>query len=135
MTAKQQAFVDEYLANGGNATEAARKAYECTDDNTAGAIGSENLRKPKIREAIEEVQRKEQAQAHMDFHELMGHLADMIRDKDFGASRVSASKTYANLMGWEPEQRLRVEDNSPIKTIVTPPGVKIVTDPEYDADV
>jgi len=52
LTAKQQAFVSEYLANGFNATRAAITAGY--SKKTAYSMGSENLRKPEIAAVIEE---------------------------------------------------------------------------------
>jgi len=48
---KQQAFIEHYLQTW-NASEAARRAGY--SEKTAGSMGSENLKKPKIKEAIEE---------------------------------------------------------------------------------
>lgn len=51
LTAKQQAFVNEYLVDK-NATQAAiRAGYSA---KTAASIGEENLRKPEIRAAVDE---------------------------------------------------------------------------------
>jgi phage terminase small subunit len=50
LTYKQEAFVNEYLVDL-NATQAAIRAGYSED--TAGVIGSENLKKPYIREAIQ----------------------------------------------------------------------------------
>lgn len=49
LTPKQKAFADYYIECG-NATEAAKKAGY--SENTAYAIGAENLRKPQISEYI-----------------------------------------------------------------------------------
>ena len=50
---KQKEFVKNYIANGGNATQAVKDSkYDVKNDNVAGSIGSENLTKPKIQEAI-----------------------------------------------------------------------------------
>ena len=54
LTRKQKKFVKELVENGGNATQAALKAYDTDDYNTAGVIASENLNKPKIEKALEE---------------------------------------------------------------------------------
>ncbi len=54
LTIKQATFTKEYL-NTGNATEAANRAYKPKNRNTAHAIGAENLRKPTIKRAVEEV--------------------------------------------------------------------------------
>lgn len=51
LTAKQRAFVLAYLSNGFNATQAAITAGY--SEKTAYSIGSENLKKPEIKIAIE----------------------------------------------------------------------------------
>ena len=50
LTLKQKAFADEYIKNGGNATQAAEKAGY--SKKTAYSIGNENLKKPAIKEYI-----------------------------------------------------------------------------------
>ena len=55
LTRKQEGFVKDYLDTG-NATQAALNNYDIQSDdpeNVAGAIGSENLTKPKILAAIQ----------------------------------------------------------------------------------
>ncbi len=52
LTNKQKTFINAYLANGFNATQAAIKAGY--SEKTARQIGSENLTKPVIRAAIDE---------------------------------------------------------------------------------
>ena len=53
LTTKQKLFVEAYLAEP-NATKAARKAGYKGDDNQLASVGSENLRKPKIAELLEQ---------------------------------------------------------------------------------
>ena len=53
LTKKQQEFIEQYSKTG-NGTLSALKAYSTKDENTAAVIASENLRKPKIVEALEE---------------------------------------------------------------------------------
>lgn len=53
LTRKQQAFVNAYIVNGFNATQAALSAGYSED--TAYSIGHENLRKPEIKAAINAV--------------------------------------------------------------------------------
>jgi phage terminase small subunit len=48
LTGKQQAFINAYLSNGFNATEAAREAGYEGNDITLASVGYENLRKPQI---------------------------------------------------------------------------------------
>jgi len=51
LTVKQRRSVKHYLETG-NGTEAAMVAYDVADRNTARSIGTENLRKPAIQEAM-----------------------------------------------------------------------------------
>ncbi len=57
LTLKQTKFVKEFLETG-NATEAASRAYNANNRNTANSIATENLAKPAIKQSIEEVQAK-----------------------------------------------------------------------------
>jgi len=55
LTPKQQLFIEAYLgAAKGNATEAARLAGYKGNDVTLCAVGAENLRKPRIAEAVKD---------------------------------------------------------------------------------
>jgi len=54
LTLKQRNFINEYLSNGGNATQAALASYD-TNYETARVMGSENLAKPSVRNEIERV--------------------------------------------------------------------------------
>lgn len=51
-TLKQKAFVEEYVRNGGNGTQAALKTYDTDDYKTAQNISSENLSKPIVMEEL-----------------------------------------------------------------------------------
>ena len=51
-TVKQEKFVKEYVANGGNGTQAALKAYDTDDYNTANQIAIENLQKPIVQHEL-----------------------------------------------------------------------------------
>jgi len=52
LTVKQQKFVQYYLANGGNGTEAARKAGYKGSEKTLSQVAIENLGKPGISKLI-----------------------------------------------------------------------------------
>lgn len=52
LTPKQEAFVAEYVRNGGNATAAAQKAYPNQTYGSAKIQGWENLTKPNLAKAI-----------------------------------------------------------------------------------
>lgn len=51
LSKKEEGFVKDYVKTG-NGTRSALKNYDTTSENVAGAIASENLRKPKIQKAI-----------------------------------------------------------------------------------
>ncbi len=101
LTDKQRLFVEAYLANGLNATAAAKKAgYQGADDNVFAVIGFENLRKPKIRELIE--QRLDEAV--LSANEVLYRLSlqargsmEMFLSEDLdGSIRLDLPKAYAN---------------------------------------
>ena len=52
LTPKQEDFVAEYARNGGNAKQAAIKAYSNQTEKSATQQGWENLRKPELAAAI-----------------------------------------------------------------------------------
>ena len=52
LTPKQEKFVAEYAKNGGNAKQAAIKAYPNQTEKSAAQQGWENLRKPELAAAI-----------------------------------------------------------------------------------
>lgn len=54
LTLKQAKWLELYIETG-NATDAAFKVYNCKDRNTASNIGSENLRKLRVDELMEEM--------------------------------------------------------------------------------
>lgn len=66
LTPKQKIFVEEYVKNKGNATQAALKAYDTEDYKTAQNIGSENLSKPIIRTITEQLFPIEKTQQVVD---------------------------------------------------------------------
>ena len=54
LTFKQKKFIDQYLYNNGNGTQAALHAYDVSNKNSAAVISCKLLRKANIQEAISE---------------------------------------------------------------------------------
>jgi hypothetical protein len=76
LTCKQRMFVDSYLSNGFNATEAARAAgYRGKDDHSLASIGYENLRKPEISAAVQQ----RMNEAAMSANEVLARLSKIAR--------------------------------------------------------
>jgi len=53
LTKKEKGFADDYLDTG-NGTQSALNNYNTADDNVAASIASQNLRKLKVRQYIED---------------------------------------------------------------------------------
>ena len=73
LTAKQEKFVENYLSNGGNATQAARNAGY--SEKTANEQGSQNLAKLSIQERV----RARVAEAGVQTNEVIGTLVSQMR--------------------------------------------------------
>jgi phage terminase small subunit len=92
LTPKQRVFVDEYLRDF-NATRAAITAGY--SEKTAHATGWENLRKPEIREAID--QRMESIAMGRD--ERLKELSDIARAGEKDTDRIKAIELLGKLAG------------------------------------
>lgn len=95
LTIKQKAFADEYIINGGNATQAAIKAGY--SKKTAEAIGFENLKKPKITEYIASKVKDTLKCREIDIQEQLNTLLDIYH----GKTVISHSKQIDHLSGDE----------------------------------
>ena len=76
LTEKQKAFADEYIISL-NATEAAIKAGY--SENTAGAIGHENLKKPKIVNYIQQRLKEKEEERIATQDEVLSYLTSVMR--------------------------------------------------------
>jgi phage terminase small subunit len=74
LTTLQRNFIQEYLKDF-NGTRAAERAGYSGNDNTLAAIASENLRKPKIAECIEE----RMEDLVMDANEALARISEIAR--------------------------------------------------------
>lgn len=94
LTIKQRLFVSAYLANGYNATQAAREAGYKGNDVTLGSVGTENLHKPLIAAAIHaRVTELDKQYEHRiaGRYEVLARLTDIARG-DIGDIDVSSSE-------------------------------------------
>ena len=97
LTPKQQAFADYYITSG-NATEAATKAGY--SKNTACEIGFENLRKPHIKEYIDERNNAIKNDRIADMKEVKEFWSNMLRDKESDPKdRLKASEYISKTNG------------------------------------
>ncbi len=52
LTEKEYCFLQEYVSNGFNGTQAALETYKCSNDKVAASKASDILRKKKVKEAL-----------------------------------------------------------------------------------
>ena len=105
LTAKQQRFVDEYLIDL-NATQAAiRAGYS---EKTARSVGSENLTKPDVADAIAQRQQRIAKRAEVTVESLAIELEEArgiaLKERQSSAA-VSATMGKAKLFGLGVEKR------------------------------
>ena len=82
LTKKQQAFCEEYVANGGNASRAYQKAYGCSIEDARGRY-TLTFRVPEVKEYIRELQKEAFDAACITAERVALKLADIaFADKD-----------------------------------------------------
>lgn len=77
LTEKQERFVDYYVENQGNATEAARKAGY--SQKTCRSIGQENMTKPDIKAAIDARLAELKSERTADATEVLEYMTSVLR--------------------------------------------------------
>ena len=106
MTQKQKKFADEYIISG-NATESARKAGY--SDSTAGAIGHENLTKPKIREYIDKRLKEHEDEQIAKQDEILKFLTSVMRG-ELREEQLSSGTGYAVEMSTSIKDRIKASE-------------------------
>jgi len=87
---KERIFIDTLIKTK-NATQSALKAYDTTDENVAGSIGSENLTKPKIRAEIQRLLGDNDVKIEEIFSV---HKRNMLQDKHLPTSQKAVGDFY-----------------------------------------
>ena len=92
LTAKQRNFVDAFVNNGGNGAEAIMAAgYNCSTDNSARVLASENLKKPNIILAIEQ-------SGYSDSRIIHTEMIKGARELDLADRRISTREERAEFL-------------------------------------
>ena len=100
LTAKQQAFCEQYVANGFNATKAAVSAGY--SEKTAQEIGSENLSKPIIAEYVAKFKEEASNKALVTVEDVVRglmHEAQGLGEDTSTSARVAAYKALSDYTG------------------------------------
>lgn len=114
LTPKQKAFCDEYLINGGNATQAAIKAGY--SKHTAKDIGSENLAKPHLSDYIAQRQKQIEDNRICTIAEIQQFRTSVIRGEEEATTndRLTAATQLerALLIKEAEEEKKRLEEEA-----------------------
>ena len=121
LTAKQQAFCEQYVANGFNATQAALSAGYST--KTAKQMGTENLAKPIIAEYIAKFKQKASNRVLITVEDVVAglmHEAKGLGEDTSTSARVAAYKALSDYTGGFDSNKIKNEhtgkDGAPIET-------------------
>lgn len=104
LTLKEYNFANEYIRNGGNATQAAIKAYPDATYETAEQLGFNNIRKNKIIEYIGSIIKEN------DLKKLL--LNAVTKDLNSGHNdlRKNAIQAIIKILGIGNQQNIKIED-------------------------
>lgn len=90
LTNKEKAFCEEYIANGCNASRAYFKAYNCATIENARKEYCKVLKRPRVKEYIQKLQREAYENAYINAERIALKLAEIAfaekDDEDYGAS-------------------------------------------------
>ncbi|MBI2310762.1 terminase small subunit [Candidatus Collierbacteria bacterium] len=95
LTLKQRIFLREYISSRGNATKAAMVAYDIRSRNTAGVVGFENLRKPKIVKIVKQII----GDNHLSDSFISFRLRSVTENTDTAKEMLDAIDLYLRLTG------------------------------------
>lgn len=119
LTPKQEKFVDVYLDTL-NASEAVRQAYNDTTPNTVGVIAHENLRKPKIINAIEERKQTLKERFEAESHNAMSVLLELLGNKATPSGvKARVAQDILDRAGYKPTDKIEMEGTIVQETRIT----------------
>ena len=101
LTLKQERFAAEYVANGGNGTQAALAVYNSVDPVTAATTAYDNLRKPQIAERVEQAL-QENGLTPAQITKNLGFAANQRPEKGSMDSMIKANVELLKIMGAYP---------------------------------
>lgn len=96
-------FIETWLSNGNNATDAYLKAFPTATYTTARTEGSKMLTKPNIKEIIEEKKRELAAKCMITKEELLAdlkHIKDLHRDNPKSSNAIKAIEVINKMLGY-----------------------------------
>lgn len=121
LTKKEKAFCEEYIANGCNASRAYQVAYETTIEN-GRAMGSRILKRPIVKERIEQLQKEAYDAAYINAERIALKLAEIAfaekGDEDYAAqAQLKALDLLQKQLGLQ-SQRIEADVTTDINIII-----------------
>ena len=118
LTAKNKLFVEEYVANHYNATQAYITAYGC-DYSSANKKAFTLLKKQEVKDYIKEVQKERTEQLNINADRVLEELASIAfapkDDKDIpAAAKNKALELIQKQIGAQAPQKLEADINSQV---------------------
>lgn len=96
LTPKQKLFVEAYLSNGMNATEACRQAGYKGNTKTLTVVGCDNLAKPSIKEYIDKEKAKTSKKLNITREDLLKRHLKVLNYVDDIIARNEADAPFLN---------------------------------------
>lgn len=115
LTIKQRVFVKSYLETGGNGTQSALVAYNCSNAQSGDAVSREVLGNPRVHQAICELMRER----GLDDDSLLTIHKELLEDKD-PAIRLRALDMAYKLSGQYQQAQIIVSKTVETKIPITP---------------
>ena len=104
MNEQQKRFCDEFLANGGNATQAYKKVYGVKSDEVASAAGSRLLGNVRVKQYIDE------HSTAMEDHNSKIATAEELQERLTAFVREEAKETVVSSSGMKVEIPIGIKD-------------------------
>ena len=101
LTLKQSRFAKEYVANGGNGTQAALKVYNSDDYDTAAHTAEDNLKHPQIQQEVEHLANQEGVTRSTILRKF-NHISSKEAEKWSGDTILKANIQLASILGMYP---------------------------------
>jgi phage terminase small subunit len=109
---KQQAFINEYMVNGHNATKAYKKAYPDSSDKACESNGARLISNDKIKQAIAGMMAAKGAETAMTLDRVQAmylEAYELGKESKQSSSMVSACTGIARLYGMDKDNQLNTE--------------------------
>lgn len=108
ITYKEKKFAERFVANQGNAKQAAMESYNCSNKNMAGVIGCLSLKKPRVVNEIERLMEEKQITDEVMFQKLKeGMDATVVTQHQGEASETEIPDQDKRFKWWDAAAKIK----------------------------